>query len=245
MTPKQTPSAEEIAKVRAMVIFEDADLMAFNKPPGLSSQGARGGVNALEDLLAIFARSNGKRPHLVHRLDRDTSGVILAAKTKPAAAFLGKEIAARRVNKAYYALVSPSAPEPPTGRIEVALKRIEQGREVFMRTAEPGDPEAQAALTRYRTLASSAYGAWLEVRPETGRMHQIRAHFAHIQRPLVGDVRYGGALRLAGVSPSRMMLHAYQLEFRHPDGVMRRMQTEPPEDFKAVAQAAQLVIRPS
>ena len=111
-----TLSEDDIAAVRSWVIHEDEAVIAFNKPAGLSSQGGRIQAHTLDDLLWAFARSNGKRPDLVHRLDRDTSGVILAAKTKPAAGFLGKAIQARRFKKTYLALIS-AAPEPRAGTI--------------------------------------------------------------------------------------------------------------------------------
>ena len=155
MTPKKPLTEAELAGVRAMVIYEDDSVLVLNKPAGLSSQGARGGVNALEDRLVAFARSNGKRPHLVHRLDRDTSGVILAAKTKPAAAFLGKQIAARRMKKVYLALVAPGAPDPASGTIEAALRRVEQGKEVYMRVCEADHADAQPSTSKYRTLSAS------------------------------------------------------------------------------------------
>ena len=102
---------EEIAAVRSWVLHEDAHILVLNKPAGLSSQGGRIQAHTLDDLLWAFARSNGKRPELVHRLDRDTSGVILAAKTKPAAGFLGKAMQARRFRKTYLALIA-AAPRP-------------------------------------------------------------------------------------------------------------------------------------
>ena len=142
MSLKPPPTEADCALVRSLVIFEDEHIIALNKPAGLSSQGARGAILSLEDLLAAFARSNGKRPHLVHRLDRDTSGVILAAKTKPAAAFLGKRIAERKVKKSYLAIVAPGAPEPPKGEIALALRRVEQGREVFMSVCPDDHPAA-------------------------------------------------------------------------------------------------------
>ncbi|HXQ46629.1 MAG TPA: pseudouridine synthase, partial [Caulobacteraceae bacterium] len=95
--PAPRLSADEIALVRSLVIHEDEHILAFNKPAGLSSQGGRGQVHTLDELLSAFAKSNGNRPRLVHRLDRDTSGVILTAKTKPAASFLGKALMGRRV----------------------------------------------------------------------------------------------------------------------------------------------------
>ena len=103
---------------------------------------------------------------------------------------------------------------------------------------DPGHPDAEAALTRYRTLASGADAALVEVRPETGRMHQIRVHMAHLGRPLLGDARYGGALTAAGAAVPRLMLHAFALDFPHPAGGTRRVEAEPPADFAAVARAA-------
>lgn len=232
---------DEIAAVRSWVIHEDASLLAFSKPSGLSSQGGRIAAHTLDDLLWAFARSNGKRPELVHRLDRDTSGVILAAKTKPAAAFLGKAIQARKVSKTYLALVA-SAPEPGQGTVEAPLLRQEVGRESYMRVVAAGTEGAQAALSRYRTLSASPDGGLVELQPHTGRMHQLRVHMASIGRPLVGDVRYGGALTLAGRAASRLMLHASALDVPHPDGGRVRIVAPPPEDFRALAEAAGLSI---
>lgn len=167
---------EEIALVRSLVIYEDADIMALNKPSGLSSQGGRGQVNTLDELLWAFAKPCKARPRLIHRLDRDTSGVILTAKTKPAASFLGKHMMGRRFAKTYRAIVTPGAPEPAGGVIEAALRREEAGREAYMRVCPPDHPDAETALTRYRTLAKGAGAALVEANPQTGRMHQIRVH---------------------------------------------------------------------
>ena len=236
-------SPEEIAAVHSWIIHEDADVIAFSKPAGLSSQGGRIQAHTLDDLLWAFARSNGKRPELVHRLDRDTSGVILAAKTKPAAGFLGKAIQARKLTKTYLALIE-RPPEPRDGRIETPLIRQEIGRESYMRVAEPETPGAQAADSRYRTLAATDLGALVELRPVTGRMHQLRVHMASIGRPLAGDVRYGGALMLAGQAAPRLMLHAASLTFPHPSGGQTTVSAPPPEDFQALCRAAGLSLPP-
>ena len=232
-------SEDEIAAVRSWVIHEDAHVIAFNKPSGLSSQGGRIKANTLDDLLWAFARSNGKRPDLVHRLDRDTSGVILAAKTKPAAGFLGKAIQAHKFRKTYLALVS-AAPEPASGDINAALIRQEIGRESYMRVCAFDAKGAQGARSRYRTLSSSEDGALVELEPFTGRMHQLRVHMASIGRPLVGDVRYGGALTFAGRGAQRLMLHAARLEFPHPEGGRVTVEAPLPEDFEALRAAAHL-----
>jgi tRNA pseudouridine32 synthase/23S rRNA pseudouridine746 synthase len=227
-----TPDDERFA--RSLVIHEDEALIAFDKPPGLSSQGGRIKAATLDDLLAAFARSNGKRPGLAHRLDRDTSGVILAAKTKPAAAFLGKALAARRVAKTYLAVVAPGAPIPRDGRIETALRRVSQGREVHMAPSEPDHPDAESASTGYRTLAANDEAALVELRPHTGRMHQLRAHLASIGRPIAGDTRYGGALMLGGSAVPRLMLHARAIRFPHPSGGECTLEAPVPADILAL-----------
>ncbi len=236
-----TLTPEEVAAVRSWIIHEDVSTIAFAKPAGLSSQGGRIKALTLDDLLWAFARSNGKRPDLVHRLDRDTSGVILAAKTKPAAGFLGKAIQAHKLTKTYLALVS-APPEPAAGDINVPLVRQEIGRESYMRVAAFDAKNAQGSRSRYRTLSSSQDGALVELQPFTGRMHQLRVHMAHIGRPLIGDVRYGGALTAAGRAAPRLMLHAASLRFPHPDGGERTLTAAPPEDFQALAHAMGLSV---
>ncbi|MEJ6791031.1 RluA family pseudouridine synthase [Brevundimonas sp. BR2-1] len=232
-------SDQDIAAVRSWILHEDEAVIAFNKPAGLSSQGGRIQAHTLDDLLWAFARSNGKRPDLVHRLDRDTSGVILAAKTKPAAGFLGKAIQARRFKKTYLALVS-AAPEPASGVIDKPLLRQEIGRESYMRAVAPDTPGAQPALSRYRTLSASDDGTLVELDPATGRMHQLRVHMASIGRPLAGDARYGGALTFAGRAAPRLMLHAAKLVFPHPAGGYCTVEAPPPDDFEALKAAAGL-----
>ncbi len=225
---------EDLAFARSLVIHEDEAIIAFDKPPGLSSQGGRIKAATLDDLLGAFARSNGKRPGLVHRLDRDTSGVILAAKTKPAAAFLGKALMGRRVLKTYLAVVAPGAPSPPDGRIETPLRRVSQGREVHMATCDPDHADAESASTGYRTLAANDEAALVELRPHTGRMHQLRVHLASIGRPIAGDTRYGGALMLAGSPVPRLMLHARAIRFPHPSGGEAALEAPIPADLRAL-----------
>jgi tRNA pseudouridine32 synthase/23S rRNA pseudouridine746 synthase len=236
-------SPEDVAFVRSLVIFEDQSLLAFNKPSGLASQGGRGGRPTLEGLLAAFTRSNGKRPSLVHRLDRDTTGVILAAKTKPAASLLGKALMARRVKKTYLALLA-APPEPPSGRIIKALRREEQGTQSSMRPCADDHPDAETAVTDYRTLKVGDGAVIVELSPQTGRMHQLRAHLAHLGRPILGDARYGGALVVRGEPAGRVMLHAFALEFPDPAGGRRRLTAAPPLDFARLAAGAGLSLDP-
>ncbi len=232
--PVLTPA--EVDLVRSLVIHEDESILALAKPAGLSSQGGRGQVNTLDELLYAFAKPSGRRPVLVHRLDRDTSGVILAARTAYAASVLGKAMMARKFAKAYLAITA-APPDPKDGVVEQALRREEVGREAWMRVCPPDAPGAEAATTRYRTVAAAPSGALLEARPRTGRMHQIRVHLAHLGRPIAGDVRYGGALALGGAPVPRLMLHARTLEFPHPEGGRFRLSAPPPADFLALLDA--------
>ena len=233
---------DEIAAARSWVLYEDETIIVLNKPAGLSSQGGRIKAHTLDDLLWAFARPSRPRPRLIHRLDRDTSGVILTARTKPAAAFLGKALEAKRFRKSYLAIVAPGAPEPKGGMIDSPLRRESIGREAYMRVCAPDHPDAETARSRYRTLAHNGTAALVELSPDTGRMHQLRVHMASIGRPLAGDSRYGGALMLGGAAVPRLMLHAASLSFPHPLGGERRILAPLPSDFTATLQALDLAV---
>ncbi|MEO8114539.1 MAG: RluA family pseudouridine synthase, partial [Phenylobacterium sp.] len=170
----------------------------------------------------------------------DTSGVILTARTKPAAGFLGKALMGRKFSKTYRAIVTPSAPDPRQGLIEAPLRRDEVGREAYMRTCAADHPDAEAARTRYRTLSEAPGAALLEVDPETGRMHQIRVHLASLGRPIAGDARYGGALVVGGHPVPRLMLHAAALRFPHPSGGEKRLEAPMPADMTDLCAALKL-----
>ncbi|MCY1647279.1 RluA family pseudouridine synthase [Caulobacter sp. SL161] len=232
---------DEIAAAQSWVLYEDETIIVLNKPTGLSSQGGRIKAHTLDDLLWAFARPNRPRPKLVHRLDRDTSGVILTAKTKPAAAMLGKALEAKRFRKSYLAIVA-GAPEPKGGMIDSPLRRESIGREAYMRVCEPDHPDAETARSRYRTLAHNGLAALVELSPDTGRMHQLRVHMASIGRPLAGDSRYGGALMLGGAPAPRLMLHAASLAFPHPLGGERKILAPLPSDFVSMLEALGLPV---
>jgi tRNA pseudouridine32 synthase/23S rRNA pseudouridine746 synthase len=227
-----TPAEVEFTK--SLVIHEDDSVFVLNKPAGLSSQGGRIQAHTLDDLLWALARRDRPRPRLIHRLDRDTSGVILTARTKPAATFLGKALMGKRFRKTYLAIVTPGAPEPRGGQIDAPLRRESIGREAYMRVCEEGHPDAETARSRYKTLAAGEGAALVELSPDTGRMHQLRVHMAAIGRPIAGDSRYGGALMLGGAPVPRLMLHAASLVFPHPEGGERRISAPIPDDMRAV-----------
>ncbi len=216
---------------RSLLISDDPHTLVFNKPSGLAVQGGSGVSKSLEDLLAVFAKSNGKRPRLVHRLDRDTSGVIIAARTKPAAAFYSEAFASRDANKTYLAIACGGAPEPREGEIEHALKKASRKGLDIMEIARPGEAGAQAAFTRYKTIAATPEAALLELAPETGRMHQLRAHLAAIGRPIAGDGKYGGLFHLGATEIPGLMLHAAALDLPHPEGGRRRYEAPLPLAF--------------
>ncbi|MES1158799.1 MAG: RluA family pseudouridine synthase [Terricaulis silvestris] len=220
---------------RAFLIHEDPHVLAFNKPAGLAVQGGSGVTQSLEDMLAAFAKSNGKRPRLVHRLDRETSGVIIAARTKPAAAFLSEAFASREAKKTYLAIVCGGAPEPADGEIDAPLAKSNRAGLDIMEIAPPS--HGQAALTRYRTLAATPEAALVELAPETGRMHQLRAHLAHIGRPIAGDGKYGGLYRLGATEIPGLMLHAAALDVPHPAGGRLQLSAPPPEAFERAAKS--------
>ncbi len=245
-SPRPLPD-EDVAWVKSMVVYEDGDIIAFNKPAGLSSQGGRGGGNNLDDMMWAFVKSSGRRPMLVHRLDRDTSGILLAAKTHPATSFLGKALARRAFDKQYLAIVTNPQALPDRGTIDVPLRREEQGRESWSRVCPPDHPDAQAARTDFEVVARGEDAALVRCSPYTGRMHQIRVHLAHLGAPIAGDVKYGGALTAGGRGVPRLMLHALKLTFPHPGlnepdrkGDMT-LRAPVPDDMRAVCDAADLV----
>lgn len=226
-------SEQDRALAGSMLIHEDAHMLVFNKSAGLAVQGGSGVARSLETLLAAFAKSNGKAPRLVHRLDRDTSGVIVAARTKPAAAFLSQAFAGREVRKTYFAIVCGGAPVPPEGGIDLPLKKASRAGLDIMEVAKDG----QAARTGYRTLSATQDAALLACAPETGRMHQIRAHLAAIARPIAGDGKYGGLFRLGATEIPGLMLHAAALDLPHPEGGRRTFCAPAPEVFIKTARS--------
>lgn len=232
-------SAEEDAFVRSLVIHEDAAMLAFSKPPGLPVQTRNPDDRTLDMLLRAFEKSNGKRPRLVHRLDAQTSGVIVAARTQPAAAALSEAFAKRQVEKRYLALVGGQIGDETSGVIDAPLARYRARPELeLMRVARPGDQKPQAAQTAWRELARAGTRQLLELRPRTGRMHQIRVHLASIGRPILGDVYYGGEATLSGDAIPRLMLHAWSLSGPHPEQGDFDLRAPPPSDFCDMARRA-------
>jgi tRNA pseudouridine32 synthase/23S rRNA pseudouridine746 synthase len=226
----------DLAFVRGLVLHEDNSLIAFNKPSGLAVQSGSGIARSLDGLMAAFAKSNGKRPRLVHRLDQGTSGVIVAAKTQPVAAKLSGAFAGRDVQKTYLALVKGRLPQADEGVMDAALAKVEESGKARMIVAKPERKGAQAARTGWRVRARSGDLAVMELAPETGRMHQIRVHLMSLGCPILGDALYGEGQTTA----LRLMLHAARLDLPHPEGRRLVLEAPLPDDFRDAAIAAGL-----
>jgi len=222
---------EQLAKADAMVITQDRAAIVLNKPPGLATQGGSGTFEHVDGLLDAYAL-DGPRPRLVHRLDKDTSGVLLIARTPGSAAFFSKRFSGRTARKIYWALVT-GVPSLDQGQIDLPLgKQPGSGGEKMM-VDESG--AGQPARTRYRVLDRAGNStAWVELQPLTGRTHQLRVHMAAIGHPIVGDGKYGGPdAFLSGSISRKMHLHARRLIIDHPDGDLIDVTAELPEHFAA------------
>jgi 23S rRNA pseudouridine955/2504/2580 synthase len=222
-------SEEEVARAEAMVITQDRAAIVLNKPPGLATQGGTGTKEHVDGLLDAFGH-DGPRPRLVHRLDKDTSGVLLIARTPGSAAYFSKRFSGRTARKIYWALVA-GVPSVDDGLIELPLaKQPGTGGEKMM-VDQSG--EGQSARTRYRVLDRAGNrAAWVELQPLTGRTHQLRVHMAAIGHPIVGDGKYGGPEAFLSGSISRKMhLHARRLVIDHPDGDQIDVVANLPEHF--------------
>ena len=227
--PRRELSDEEIAKAEAMVITQDRAAIVLNKPPGLATQGGSGMKEHVDGLLDAFAH-DGPRPRLVHRLDKDTSGVLLIARTPGSAAFFSKRFSGRTARKIYWAIIT-GVPDVADGLIDLPLaKQPGTGGEKMM-VDKSG--EGQPARTRYRVLDRAGNRAcWVELQPLTGRTHQLRVHMAAIGHPIVGDGKYGGPdAFLSGSISRKMHLHARRLIIDHPDGDVIDVRAELPEHF--------------
>jgi 23S rRNA pseudouridine955/2504/2580 synthase len=208
--------------LKSITLHEDADVLVFNKPIGLAVQGGSGTTRHLDGMLEVLRGRgpDGQRPRLVHRLDKDTAGCLLVAKTRFAAAALAKTFRSRSARKTYWALVV-GVPKPRQGRISTFLAKEEQEDESFMRIAAHGDEGANHAVTYYAVVETSAATlAWVSLKPVTGRTHQLRAHMSHIGHPIVGDPKYFSVenWQLPGGLQNRLHLLARRIAVPHPRG---------------------------
>jgi 23S rRNA pseudouridine955/2504/2580 synthase len=215
-----TADDETLAFLKSITLFEDDDLMVLNKPFGLAVQGGSGTTRHLDGMLEVLRDAHGQRPRLVHRLDKDTAGCLLVAKTRFAAAALAKTFRSRSARKIYWALVA-GVPKVPQGRISTFLAKEEREDESIMRIARHGEDGASHAVTYYAVVETAGpVVAWISLKPVTGRTHQLRAHMAHIDHPIVGDPKYFSIenWQLPGGMQNRLHLHAHRIAVPHPRG---------------------------
>jgi 23S rRNA pseudouridine955/2504/2580 synthase len=206
---------DERSFVQEMVIETTPDAFVLNKPPGLATQGGTKTDQHLDRLLDGLADEEGNRPKLVHRLDKDTSGVLLVARSARGAAFFSKSFSGRTARKVYWAIVVGDLSEDE-GLIDAPLAKQPGTGGEKMHVAEDG----QAARTRFRVIdRAGTRAAFVELQPQTGRTHQLRAHMAYLGHPIVGDAKYGGAEAfLTGGVSRKLHLHARRLKIDAPGG---------------------------
>ena len=202
------------------ILYMDKHLIVLNKPAGLATQGGSGLKEHVDGMLDQLAFEKTSRPKLVHRLDRDTSGVLLVARTSQAAAGLSRALQSRDASKIYWALVK-GVPKQRHGFVKAALaKEGMRGKDERMETVEEGSEGAKFALTEYALIDQAGQDyAFVAARPVTGRTHQIRVHLASLGHPIIGDFKYGGTnARGRGEIADKLHLHARSIDIARPDG---------------------------
>jgi 23S rRNA pseudouridine955/2504/2580 synthase len=223
-TPRQEPiGGIDKDLIERMVIHEDPSVFVLNKASGIPTQGGSGVSRHIDGMLEALQGKKRQKPRLVHRLDRDTSGVLVVARTLPAAATLSESLRRRDARKIYWALTK-GVPKPHQGVVRLALAKEagfgKHGRDEQMTPVDDDAPDAKAATTYYSVMGAAAFEyAWVALRPVTGRTHQLRAHLAHLGTPIVGDFKYGGeAAKGLGELEDRLHLHARSIDIGHPEG---------------------------
>jgi len=225
-------SDRDVAYARSLVLYEDEEVLALNKPAGLAVQGGTKTTKHIDRLLSAWGEGMD-RPRLVHRLDRDTSGVLLLGKTPAAAARLAGAFARRKAQKTYWAIVVGN-PRPTEGIIEIPLiKKGLNDRELVV-PADPKEPGADPAETEYVTITRAAHrAAWMALRPHTGRTHQLRAHMLAIGHPILGDPKYSNEAAAELSFGLKLLLHARRVSLPHPSSGQLILEAPVSPEFKA------------
>lgn len=198
-------SAADAKALKAMVLYKDKDIFAINKPAGLPVQGGTGTTRHLDGMLEALQEEGFPKPKLVHRLDKDTSGVLLLARTTKAAAALARAFKSRETKKTYWALIM-GMPRYEQGQIDLKMEKLSGSNGERMVVSESGK---HSTTEFYRVDHAARRATWMALRPVTGRTHQLRLHMAHLGHPIVGDGKYGGKEAfLTGSVSKKMHLHA-------------------------------------
>lgn len=226
------PDPQLVEQLRAAAVFDDGRVLAFDKPTGLAVQGGTKTTRHVDGALPAFVNDAGEVPRLVHRLDRDTSGVLVVGRGRDAAAFLTRAFASREARKTYQALVTGWPEGEDAGVISAPLIKTRQGGEERV-VVDLEAPNAQSAETLFRVERRAENGLVLiTFEPRTGRTHQLRVHAAHFGGAIVGDGKYGTRLTRDWPAPKRLYLHAAALEMPHPDGSILRLSAPLPSAFE-------------
>ena len=217
--PRPQPRAEDSQLLQDLILYMDKSVIVLNKPAGLATQGGSGLTRHIDGMLDQLAFEKNQRPRLVHRLDRDTSGVLVIARTVPAAAALARSLAQRDASKIYWALTR-GVPQQKRGTIKAALAKEGARGAERMEIVERESDDAKHAITDYAVVDRAGEEfAWVAAKPVTGRTHQIRVHLTSLGTPIVGDFKYGAQdARGKGGIADRLHLHARSIDIARPDG---------------------------
>jgi 23S rRNA pseudouridine955/2504/2580 synthase len=221
LTPRTMRDQTDGDLLGKMLLHEDDKVYVFNKPSGLAVQGGSGVNRSVDSMLEAWRNRKGEKPRLVHRLDRDTSGVLVVARTRLAAMKLAEAFRERETKKTYWALVK-GVPKKREDKISTWIVKEQTPDGDRMRVARHGEDGADHAVSYYRVLEQAGQTlSWLEMEPYTGRTHQLRVHAAHIDCPIIGDPKYFEADHnwdFPGGMQKRLHLHARRIVVPHPDG---------------------------